>query len=153
MTDRKPVGVNFETWIDRQIREATARGEFDDLPGTGKPLPRRRDDEMGWIKRKLDEEGLEFPLPGGLGLRREAEKVREAAVAARSEDQARTLVAEMNDRIRDAVRHPMAGPPVVVPLLDEEAVIAAWRAAHPPPPPSAPLPPPPRSRWWRLLGR
>ncbi|NAS21234.1 DUF1992 domain-containing protein [Herbidospora sp. NEAU-GS84] len=152
MTDRKPVGMNFETWIDRQIREATERGEFDDLPGTGKPLPRRRDDEMGWIKRKLDEEGLEFPLPGGLGLRREAEKVREAAVAARSEDQARTLVAEMNDRIRDAVRHPMAGPPVVVPLIDEGEVIAAWRAAHPPATPSAP-PPPPRSRWRRLLGR
>ncbi|TKK87942.1 DUF1992 domain-containing protein [Herbidospora galbida] len=154
MTDRKPGGMNFETWIDRQIREATARGEFDDLPGAGKPLPRGRDDEMGWIKRKLDEEGLEFPLPGGLGLRREAEKVRDAAVAARSEDQARALVAEMNERIKDALRHPMAGPPVVVPILDEEQVIAAWRAAHPPAPPKAVAPPPAARPWWRrLLGR
>nr|WP_062335124.1 DUF1992 domain-containing protein [Herbidospora sakaeratensis] len=153
MTDRKPGGMNFETWIDRQIREAAARGEFDDLPGAGKPLPRGRDDEMGWIKRKLDEEGLEFPLPGGLGLRREAEKVREAAVAARSEDQARTLVAEMNDRIKEAVRHPMAGPPVIVPLIDEDEVVAAWRAAHPPPVQPLTAPPPARSWWRRLLGR
>ncbi|MEV0587999.1 DUF1992 domain-containing protein [Nonomuraea sp. NPDC050310] len=29
----------FKTWIDRQIREATERGEFDNLPGTGKPIP------------------------------------------------------------------------------------------------------------------
>ncbi|WP_062430009.1 DUF1992 domain-containing protein [Herbidospora daliensis] len=153
MTDRKPGGMDFETWIDRQIREAAARGEFDDLPGTGKPLPRGRDDEMGWIKRKLDEEGLEFPLPGGLGLRREAEKVREAAAAARTEDQARTLVTEMNDRIRDALRHPMAGPPVVVPLIDEDDVIAAWRAAHPPAVSFEPPPPVTRPWWRRLLDR
>jgi hypothetical protein len=29
----------FETWADRQIREAEERGEFDDLPGKGKPIP------------------------------------------------------------------------------------------------------------------
>ncbi|GAB1821459.1 DnaJ family domain-containing protein [Herbidospora sp. RD11066] len=151
MTDRKPVGMNFETWIDRQIREAAERGEFDDLPGAGKPLPRGHDDEMGWIKRKLDEEGLEFPLPGGLGLRREAEKVRAAAVAASSEERALALVEEMNERIKDAVRHPMDGPPVIVPMLDVDDVIAAWREAHPAPvPPPAATAPPPRRRWWRL---
>ncbi|WP_066376086.1 DUF1992 domain-containing protein [Herbidospora mongoliensis] len=151
MTDRKPVGMDFETWIDRQIREAAARGEFDNLPGAGKPLPRGRDDEMGWVKRKLDEEGLEFPLPGGLGLRREAEKVRAAAVAAPSEARARELVEEMNERIKDAVRHPMAGPPVIVPLIDEDEVIAAWRSAHPPTPPKVIAPTPPPRAWWRRL--
>lgn len=152
MTERKPVGMNFETWIDRQIREAAARGEFDDLPGTGKPLPRRRDDEMGWVKRKLDEEGLEFPLPGGLGLRREAEKVRAAAVAAPIEAKARALVEDMNERIKEAIRHPMAGPPVIVPLIDEEAAIADWRAAHPPAPPRPVVAAPPPVWWRRLLG-
>ncbi|MGV9308285.1 DnaJ family domain-containing protein [Nonomuraea sp. NPDC003727] len=49
MTDR------FETLIDRQIREAQERGEFDDLPGAGKPLPNRDElnDELWWVKRKL----------------------------------------------------------------------------------------------------
>jgi DnaJ family protein C protein 28 len=29
---------DWESWIDQQIREAQERGEFDDLPGKGKPL-------------------------------------------------------------------------------------------------------------------
>ncbi|MBL8926482.1 MAG: DUF1992 domain-containing protein, partial [Pseudonocardia sp.] len=28
-----------ETFVERQIRLAQERGEFDDLPGNGKPLP------------------------------------------------------------------------------------------------------------------
>ena len=35
---RIPFG-NFESWIDRQIRQAQERGDFDNLPGKGKPLP------------------------------------------------------------------------------------------------------------------
>ena len=29
---------DWESWIDQQIREAQERGEFDDLPGKGRPL-------------------------------------------------------------------------------------------------------------------
>jgi len=29
---------DWESWVDQQIREAQERGEFDNLPGTGKPL-------------------------------------------------------------------------------------------------------------------
>lgn len=29
---------DWESWIDQQIREAQDRGDFDDLPGKGKPL-------------------------------------------------------------------------------------------------------------------
>lgn len=29
---------DWESWVDQQIREAQERGEFDSLPGTGKPL-------------------------------------------------------------------------------------------------------------------
>ncbi|GAT83553.1 molecular chaperone DnaJ [Streptomyces sp. F-3] len=39
MTERKPPGIPFESWVDRQIREAQQRGEFDRLPGAGRPLP------------------------------------------------------------------------------------------------------------------
>jgi DnaJ family protein C protein 28 len=41
---RQRSGVNvertrdWESWIDQQIREAQERGEFDNLPGKGKPL-------------------------------------------------------------------------------------------------------------------
>lgn len=29
----------YESVVDRQIRQARERGEFDNLPGMGKPLP------------------------------------------------------------------------------------------------------------------
>ncbi len=45
----------FESHVDRLIREAKERGDFDDLPGTGKPIPGAgiKDDEMWWVRRWL----------------------------------------------------------------------------------------------------
>ena len=37
MEERRRPG-DWEKWLDQQIREAQERGEFDNLPGTGKPL-------------------------------------------------------------------------------------------------------------------
>ena len=49
----------YESHIDRQIREAQERGEFDDLPGAGLPRPDRGElyDEDWWIRTS----------PGGRG--------------------------------------------------------------------------------------
>lgn len=43
----------FESVVERRIREAMERGEFDDLPGTGEPLPDagRPYDELWWVKK------------------------------------------------------------------------------------------------------
>lgn len=38
MTERKPGGVSWQTWIDRQVEQAQNRGEFDNLAGKGRPL-------------------------------------------------------------------------------------------------------------------
>jgi hypothetical protein len=35
MTERRPAGLGYESWIDRQISEAEKRGKFDDLPTAG----------------------------------------------------------------------------------------------------------------------
>lgn len=45
----------FESHVDRLIREAAERGDFDDLPGTGKPIPGKgtKDDELWWVRRWL----------------------------------------------------------------------------------------------------
>ena len=37
MEDQRRPG-DWEKWVDQQIREAQERGDFDNLPGTGKPL-------------------------------------------------------------------------------------------------------------------
>jgi hypothetical protein len=41
-----------ETLPERLIREAIESGEFDDLPGAGKPLPGAGspDDELWWVR-------------------------------------------------------------------------------------------------------
>ncbi|MEA1902472.1 MAG: DUF1992 domain-containing protein [Actinomycetota bacterium] len=50
-----------ETHVDRLIREAIEKGEFDDLPGEGKPLPGAgtHDDALwwvrGWVKRNRED--------------------------------------------------------------------------------------------------
>jgi hypothetical protein len=129
MTDRKPGGMSFESWIDRQIREATERGEFDDLPGTGKPIPDldKLDDEMWWIKRKVESEGLTMPLPPTLALRKEAEEALRQAAGARTEAEARSIVEEINSRIRKAIRTGLQGPPLNLMPFDVERVVSEWR--------------------------
>ncbi|MFD6372825.1 DUF1992 domain-containing protein, partial [Streptomyces roseolus] len=79
MTDRKPPGVSFESFVDKQIREAAERGEFRRLSGFGKPLPDDAApyDELWWIKQKMHREGM-GALPPALRLRKEAEEAAEA---------------------------------------------------------------------------
>jgi Domain of unknown function (DUF1992) len=131
VTERKPAGMGFETWIDRQIREAQERGEFDDLPGAGKPLSglSGAHDELWWVKEKLRrEEGT--ALPPTLLLRKEAAAAREAARRALSEDEVRRIIGGINEKIVDAIRKPMSGPPLNLMPYDVEAVVEDWRGSR-----------------------
>jgi hypothetical protein len=132
MAERKPQGVNFETWIDRQVREAMDRGEFDNLPGAGKPIRGIDDpyDEMWWVKEKLRRENVSV-LPASLALRKDAEDALSAAARARSASEARRIITDINERIRDAFRRPLAGPPLNLVPFDVERVVDQWRRNHP----------------------
>jgi len=62
--------------VDRRIREAQERGEFDNLPGAGKPLDLSdADDPEWWIKRYTRREQIDPSalMPPTLALRREAD--------------------------------------------------------------------------------
>lgn len=128
MTERKPPGVSFESFVDKQIREASERGEFRDLPGFGKPLPDADApyDELWWVKGKMHREGLAV-LPPSLALRKEAEDALEAASRAPSEAAVRRIVGEINDRIAAALLRPPPGPPLGLRPYDADAVVADWR--------------------------
>ncbi|MFB8243645.1 DUF1992 domain-containing protein [Streptomyces sp. NPDC055952] len=132
MTERKPPGVGFESWVDRQIRAAEARGEFERLPGAGRPLPpdvENTYDELWWVKRKMAREGFSV-LPPALALRKEAEDALEAALAAPSERIVRKIIGEVNDKIRDMMFKPPPGPPLGKKPYDVEDVVRQWRE-HP----------------------
>lgn len=163
MTDRKPAGMSFRSWIDQQITEAAERGLFDDLPGAGKPLPRRDEDAaQAWLREYLRREGLSTQdvLPAPLKLRKEREVLAERAPELASEQDVIDAVAELNDRIMQWRRLPLDSP-IFVPLVDEAQMTGLWRKAHPGTDPAAgddaaPRPEPgddrPR-RWWRRLPR
>ena len=140
MTERKPSGMSFRTWIDQQIDDAAERGAFTDLPGAGKPLPKRGEDDDGqaWMLEYLRREGVptDVLLPPPLKLRKEAAVLTEAVPQLASEDDVRSAVADLNERITEWRRIPL-GPPIFVPLVDEDAMVATWRAAHPDPEPLA----------------
>ncbi|MEU3981684.1 DUF1992 domain-containing protein [Streptomyces sp. NPDC026672] len=128
MTERKPPGVPFESWVDKQIRDAQGRGEFDGLAGAGEPLPPGTDtayDELWWVKRKLAREGLAM-LPPALALRKEAEDALAAAYAAPSERIARQIITEVNVKIRDMMFKPPPGPPLGRKPYDVEEIVREW---------------------------
>lgn len=158
MTERKPPGMSFTSWIDQQISEAAERGAFDDLPGAGKPLPRRAEDDDGqaWLRDYLRREGIptDALLPAPLKLRKEIAALAETVQDLPSADEVRKVVSDLNRRIIEWRRIPL-GPPVFVPLVDKELMLARWRAGQPTDAPtdvrpSAPpaVRPPARRRWW-----
>jgi DnaJ homologue, subfamily C, member 28, conserved domain len=131
MTQRKPPRLRWETWIDRQVRESSERGEFEDLPGAGEPIadldkPR---DEMWWVKGKLRREGLTY-LPPSLALRKEADDAVEEARRAPSEAEARRIVEGVNERIREANRQGITGPRVALRPYEVGRIAQEWRERH-----------------------
>jgi hypothetical protein len=126
MTARRPAGLGYESWIDRQISEAEKRGKFDDLSTAGKPLPDLgRADENWWIKGKLREEGLSY-TPPSLALKSVADALA-AALDADSDDQARAIVEVINEKMREANRKGVKGPPVVFRPFRIEGVLRERR--------------------------
>ncbi|MFF4268492.1 DUF1992 domain-containing protein [Streptomyces sp. NPDC001536] len=129
MTERKPPGVPFESWVDKQIQDAQGRGDFDRLPGVGEPLPADLDtpyDELWWIRRKMAREGFSV-LPPALALRKEAEDTLAAALTAPSERIVRKLITDVNVKIREMMFRPPPGPPLGKKPYDVEDVVRLWR--------------------------
>ena len=124
--------TGYESWAERQVREAIERGEFDNLPGAGQPIPglNGRDDADWWVKGLLEREQLPMPLPTSLALRKEVIGLPATLADVTDEQTARDIVEELNLRIRHSHRHRVDGPPVVVRTVDVEATLAAWRSSR-----------------------
>ncbi|WP_422050476.1 DUF1992 domain-containing protein [Shimia sp.] len=60
--------------INQKIREAEEAGEFDNLAGAGKPLPKEEDPENALLNRLVRESG---GVPEFVSLSRELAKLRE----------------------------------------------------------------------------
>lgn len=134
MTRRKPPKVSFHWWVDRQIAEARERGDFDDLPGTGKPLPKPtgHDAATDWVLREVRKGGHDTRvlLPPALALKREVQDLPDALAAERTEQRVRELVEDLNRRIRQAYLNHHTGPPLTVAPVDVEEAVTGWRRSR-----------------------
>ena len=128
MTERKPQGTSWETWIDAQIRVATEAGAFDNLPGAGKPLPNldQEYDPLWWVKQLAQREQISM-LPPSLELLRKVET--ELATIEKLHDEAtvRRRVAALNVEIAKVNATVVEGPPTRLGTLDVDQVVAKWR--------------------------
>ncbi|WIY06225.1 DUF1992 domain-containing protein [Amycolatopsis mongoliensis] len=134
MTRRKPPKVSFRWWIDRQIGEARDRGEFDNLPGTGKPLPKPtgNDAATDWVLRQVRAGGHDTKafLPPALALKREVQDLPARLAGERAERRVREVVEDLNERIRQAYLNHHSGPPLTVAPVDVEEAVEDWRRSR-----------------------
>ena len=155
--------------VEAQIRAAQARGEFDDLPGKGKPLhvPEVHDPDW-WVKSYVKREGIDTSVlvHPTIALRREADTFPDALATLTTEEQARAVLEDFNRRVAAEWRRPVRGAslPVVARQVAVEPMLERWRAlraqteaaersaaaATVAPPAAAPKP---TARWRRVVRR
>jgi len=114
-------------WVDLQIERAMARGEFDNLPGAGKPLPPMDTDPDWWLKKLIERENITGVLPEALQLRKDDAELDARLDRLTSETRVREELEAFNRRVVNARRQLQGGPPVITPLRDIEAEVSAWR--------------------------
>ena len=116
------------SWVDQQIRVAMARGDFDDLPGAGKPLDLTdRDDPNWWVRRLIEREQITGVLPPALQLRKDDADLDAKLDRTIVESDARRWVEEFNAAVIRARYTPVDGPPLITMPRDVEETLAAWR--------------------------
>lgn len=79
--------------IDARIRAAEEAGEFDDLEGAGKPLPKEDDPENALLNRLVRENGA---VPEFVSLSRELRKLREELAATGDRTRRHDILKEMS---------------------------------------------------------
>ena len=131
MTQRKPPGTSWESWIEAQIRVAMEKGAFDNLPGAGKPLPNlgQEYDPLWWVKQLAQREQISM-LPPSLELLRKVEKELAGIEMLDDEATVRHRVAALNVEIAKVNATVVEGPPTRLGTLDVDQVVARWRRAR-----------------------
>ena len=118
-----------QTWVDVQVRQAMERGDFDDLPGAGKPIEDLGEshDPNWWIKKLVEREKVAL-LPPSVALRKEDAELEAKLDKLNVEAEVRRHVEDFNQRVVAARYRLPEGPPLVTMPRDVDETLAAWRA-------------------------
>ena len=116
-------------YVEISIQQAMRRGDFDNLPGTGKPIQGLTApyDPDWWIRQKIEREKITGLGPPALTLRTENAGLEARLDLAPSEATAREILQDFNGRVVEARRQLQGGPPVVTPTRDVDEEIRKWR--------------------------
>src|SRR6478736_7729029 len=116
------------TWVDLQIRQAQERGEFDNLPGAGKPIEGLggEHDPDWWLKKLVERERIAV-LPPSVSLRKEDAELDDRLDKINVERDVRREVEDFNERVIRARYQLPEGPPLITMPRDVEATVDAWR--------------------------
>jgi hypothetical protein len=141
-----------QTWVDLQVRQAMERGDFDDLPGTGKPIEGLGEshDPDWWLKKLVERERI-VVLPPSVALRKEDAALDDELDRYNTETQVREHVEDFNARVIRARYSLSPGPPLVTMPRDVDATVEAWKeryAARRAAARTEPAAPPRRRHWW-----
>ncbi|MFF9561814.1 DUF1992 domain-containing protein [Leifsonia sp. NPDC014704] len=115
--------------VETSIQQAMRRGDFDNLPGAGKPLPglTGTHDPDWWIRRKIEREQLTGLGPPALLLRTEDAELDDKLDRLASESTVREHLESFNRRVIEARRQLQGGPPVITRTRDVDEEVARWR--------------------------
>lgn len=117
---------DYEASVERQIREAMDRGEFDDLPGSGRKLDLGADEGPSWwAKRKLDEVRQRERL---IEAAQAIDKERDGLWALADEEEVRVEVARLNLQIEEL--NATLPPEERLEKLDPGEALRAWRLMY-----------------------
>ena len=139
------------TWVDLQVKRAIERGDFDDLPGAGKPIEGlgEQHDPEWWIKQLIERERIAV-LPPALQLRKDDAELDALLDGMAAEHEVRKQVEDFNARVMKARYTPVDGPPLITMPRDVEETVAAWRERRAARRTTrAAAAPEPRRRWWQ----
>ncbi|WP_026545587.1 DUF1992 domain-containing protein [Arthrobacter sp. 35/47] len=147
--------TDFAAKADFEIRQATARGDFDNLKYAGKPIPGLGTslDPDWWVKGLIEREQLSGLAPAPFRLRKEDAELDGMLDRQYQESRVREILEDFNRQVIDARRQLLGGPPVVTKTRDIEHEVERWRerravraaqAAEEATPQEARRPP-----WWR----
>ena len=140
--------------VEATVEDGIRRGVFDNLPGAGKPIEGlgEQHDPDWWVKKLVERENI-VVLPPSVQLRRDDAELDALIDKESSEEAARRIVEEFNERVMAARYGIPSGPPLITMPRDVEETLAAWHARRAERAVArrvqAPAPAPAKRRWWR----
>lgn len=122
----------IHSWVDVEIEQAQRRGDFDNLPGAGKPLKNLdQNDPDWWIKGLIEREKLDLSaaLPTVMALRQERRSFPESLAGMADEVAVRERLNDYNARVLEDRRRPVVGAnsPAIAGRVDVEEMVGQWR--------------------------